>query len=123
MDTVRSRPEKDEAAVRIFTRIKDENEKLQKDGITRRLRATYDEETGKPAIDVSKANPECDRCAGGAILEERLIDIGRGHEFIPVICKCVSERGGVTPDKLDRQVAKAQRHLRRRKRARWRTTK
>lgn len=75
----------------------------------RRLRHTTDPKTGKPAIDLSKADPKCTRCQGtGRLADEVLEDPDKGTIAIPVVCACVHRRGGVSPDLLDRMLRKAE---------------
>lgn len=58
-------------------------------------------------IDLTKANPDCKRCHGkGVIGHKRLrldeIDGGDGsEERVPIICRCITRRGGVKEDALD----------------------
>lgn len=63
-------------------------------------------------IDISKADPECPRCRGRGVLEMRDVSIGaEGVRRVPVICRCVSERGGVAQDTFDRILALVEKRL------------
>jgi len=75
----------------------------------RRLRFTRDPKTGKAAIDLSKADPNCTRCGGsGRRADEVLSDPEKGDISIPVVCSCVHRRGGITPDLLDKAIKRAE---------------
>lgn len=63
-------------------------------------------------VDLSKADPRCDRCGGRGILDLRRLDVpGDGPTDVPVICRCVTRRGGLLPDLLDRALAETQKRL------------
>lgn len=56
-------------------------------------------------VDLSKANPECERCDGTGVKEHRKLEDpeNQGQEIdVPVICLCVRRNGGVCEDQLDR---------------------
>lgn len=64
-------------------------------------------------IDFSKAKKACKGCGGTGIKEQREIpDPENDGQMltVPVVCKCVSRRGGVKQDQLDRilEVSSAQ---------------
>lgn len=99
----------------------------------RRLRFARDPKTGRPAIDLSKADPACERCGGTGRLADKLLDDpeGEGVLRVPVVCVCVHRGGGVARDALDRLLDKAakgarwaeRRRARRRERAKARKAK
>ena len=51
-------------------------------------------------IDLSKAKPGCNRCHGNGVVGYKTIP--EQKEKVPVICRCVTRRGGVKEDALDR---------------------
>ena len=58
-------------------------------------------------IDLSKAKRSCKRCSGSGVNEIRNIDDpdNKGKTMsVPVICRCVSRRGGVPEDQLDKMI-------------------
>jgi len=56
-------------------------------------------------IDLSKADPRCDRCHGEGVARYDKRDIpGEGMIEVPVICRCVSRNGGVKKDAFDRMM-------------------
>lgn len=80
----------------------------------RRLRFARDPKTGRAAIDLSKADPTCERCGGTGRLADKLLDDpeGEGQLRVPVVCVCVHRGGGVARDALDRLLDKAARGAR-----------
>ena len=56
-------------------------------------------------IDFSKADPDCKRCDGsgitGAINPNEAMQKGGVNEPVPIVCKCVTERGGVLAHPLE----------------------
>ena len=59
-------------------------------------------------IDLSKADPKCDGCKGTGIKGKQIVPVGEDETMeVPVICRCVTQRGGVKPDKLDKILIKA----------------
>lgn len=82
----------------------------------RRLRHTRDPKTGRATIDLSKADPDCERCNGTGRLDDKLLDDPEsdgGIMRVPVVCVCVHRGGGVKRDALDKLLDKAA------KQARW----
>lgn len=64
------------------------------------------------SIDLKKADPACPNCRGRGVVELRRLDVpGSGPTDVPVICRCVSNGGGVAPDLFDKVVAETQRRL------------
>jgi len=87
----------DKRAIAMFQRAKAEREQRALNfevgdgspGVLPRVRLAT-------SVDLSKHDPNCDRCDGGV----------RGYEVvdgdqIPIVCVCVSRGGGVERDKLD----------------------
>lgn len=74
-----------------------------------------DTKTGKNIVDLSKADPECDRCKGIGVTSYRWLEFSGVREHVPTICLCVSERGGVTPDALVKVKKSTARNRRKRK--------
>lgn len=64
-------------------------------------------------IDLTKADPRCDRCGGRGVVSLQDVDLGpEGVKKVPVICRCVSRaEGGVRPDTFDRILAETQKRL------------
>lgn len=64
-------------------------------------------------IDMSKADPNCDRCGGSGIVGTKDVDLGppEGVKPVPVICRCVSRAGGVQSDMFDRILSETQKRL------------
>lgn len=65
----------------------------QKEQTPPRLRLTS-------TIDLSKAKPGCKRCNGNGVVGYKTIP--EQEEKVPVICRCVTRRGGVGEDALDK---------------------
>ena len=56
-------------------------------------------------VDLSKADPTCERCDGTGVKERRKLSDPEnpGKQIdVPVICRCVRRNGGVREDQLDR---------------------
>ena len=56
-------------------------------------------------VDLSKANPGCDRCNGTGVVGKvrlALSDDGSDEILVPKICACVTINGGIAKDMLDR---------------------
>lgn len=65
-------------------------------------------------IDLSKAKKSCKGCGGSGIKENRIIEDPEnpgGKRTVPVICKCISRRGGVKKDQLDRIMEETAKQL------------
>ena len=55
---------------------------------------------GRTAVDLSKADPDCQRCGGTGTREPMKLD----GQLVTVVCACVHRRGGVAQDSLDRML-------------------
>jgi hypothetical protein len=53
-------------------------------------------------IDYSKAKPGCKHCGGRGIAGYTRRAVPEGVERVPIVCRCVSKRGGVKEDDFDR---------------------
>jgi len=61
-------------------------------------------------VDLSRAKPGHNRCNGTGIVGYQTINTAEGEVRVPVICRCVSRRGGVKPRgaaRLDPELAKS----------------
>jgi hypothetical protein len=65
-----------------------------------RVRLATDQD-GNPAVDLSKADPDCPRCGGTGTREPMRLD----GQLVTVVCACVHRNGGVAEDSLDRMLA------------------
>jgi hypothetical protein len=83
------------------------------DDIVRRPKAATDPRTGKPTVDLSKADADCERCDGTGLRGTHKVVLDGVTEMAPVICVCVSENGGVRRDALDRMVDRVAKHIKR----------
>lgn len=61
-------------------------------------------------IDLSKAKRNC-KCKGTGIAGWQMIETPEGEQQVPIICRCVSRRGGVKKDMLDRMMEAVQKQL------------
>ncbi len=60
----------------------------------------------KKTVDLSKADPQCDRCGGTGIKEYVSRELPQeGLTSVPVVCRCVTRNNGIQPDVLDRMMA------------------
>lgn len=65
-------------------------------------------------VDLSKAKPSCKRCNGTGRRGLRTIEDpeNKGKEVkIPVICRCVTRRGGIKEDQLDGLLKKMKKEM------------
>lgn len=79
----------------------------QDNGVPPRLRAAS-------TVDMSKAKPSCNRCHGTGRVGYRAIDDPEhpGQTArVPVVCRCVTRRGGVKRDILDRMIEQVNEQL------------
>ena len=83
------------------------------DDIVRRPKLSTDPRTGKPTVDLSKADADCERCEGTGLRGTYKVVMDGVEEMAPVICVCVSENGGVRRDALDRMVDRVKKHVER----------
>lgn len=83
------------------------------DDIVRRPKAATDPRTGKPTVDLSKADADCKRCEGTGLRGTHKVVLEGVEYQAPVICVCVSENGGVRRDALDRMVDRVRKHVER----------
>lgn len=81
----------------------DRIEDLQRPGAPR-LRLAKD-------IDLSKAKRNCPKCTGTGVSGWQLLELPEGEQQVPIICSCVSRRGGVREDMLDHMMKEVQKQL------------
>lgn len=112
-------PQKDRRVIATFERMREENRRLKASGISRRPFSTTDPITGDDTIDLSKHDPSCGKCTGG-VRGWETHDFGDGPKPVRVICKCVSDGGGVKADPLQQMQDKIEAHHQRlARRKRW----
>ena len=68
------------------------------------------------SIDLTKAKPGCKRCNGTGKVGYKTIDNPedpKGDQLrVPIICRCVTRRGGVKKDMMDRMLEELDQQLR-----------
>lgn len=66
----------------------------------------------RTTIDFTKADANCTHCNGTGVAGHRAIEDHEGNAVrAPIVCRCVSRNGGVTPDKLDALLADMSKRL------------